>query len=86
MSDKIIITHDQDNDVLYAKRENDVVKNSSEFPEDPYVLISRNKYKMVVGAIILDAHALIPLWKDHPVRDIFPEDVLTALDLWFFTQ
>lgn len=83
---EIVTHHDHHMDVLYVRRSLDVPKTSREFSEDSYCILSYSAFGTITGVCILDAHALVPDWKDHPVRQILPTDILTALDIWFFSQ
>ena len=83
MSSAIVLTFDDVQDVLYAKRVSAIVKSSAEAPSDSYLILNMASDGSVVGVQVVDANG-IPTeeWKHHPDRSLVPKDILDVVDRW----
>lgn len=87
MSPAINIDFDDDAGVLYIKRRASRPKMGRQTPYDPGIVLSLNKDGKVVGAIITGADSIEKeYWKNFQGRELFPEDILAALDRWIDTR
>lgn len=83
MTSDVRMTHEPVGDVLYALRSGVHVAKSRTAPEDDYLILNMDTVGNIVGVQLICAATMpVSFWKDHPDREIVPQDLLTALDTW----
>lgn len=80
----ILLQLDEQQRVLYARRQGVRVATAEESPNDGALILSYDPTGAVVGVQILDPQDLpTDQWHLHPDRNALPGDILEVLDQWW---
>lgn len=81
---EVRLKHDDQHDVLYARRDGARIAKSREAPGDGYLILNLDEQGSIVGVqFMFPTDLSAEEWAGHPDRQSLPHDIDSVLNAWF---